>query len=187
MEILNYSFDGEGMQRVFENEKWTVGIKNWKPANDITGINNLERHNKTDELFVLVAGSCTLIYANEVEGMQRVFENEKWTVGIKNWKPANDITGINNLERHNKTDELFVLVAGSCTLIYANEVEGGLDIKAVKMEPNKVYNIPATLWHNTVTCKDTKMILIEDSNTSMDNSDILDLKEDQIAAIKALV
>ena len=55
MEILNYSFDGEGMQRVFENEKWTVGIKNWKPANDITGINNLERHNKTDELFVLVA------------------------------------------------------------------------------------------------------------------------------------
>ena len=47
MEILNYSFDGEGMQRVFENEKWTVGIKNWKPANDITGINNLERHNKT--------------------------------------------------------------------------------------------------------------------------------------------
>ena len=46
MEILNYSFDGEGMQRVFENEKWTVGIKNWKPANDITGINNLERHNK---------------------------------------------------------------------------------------------------------------------------------------------
>ena len=106
---------------------------------------------------------------------------------VEKCKPANDITGINNLERHNKTDELFVLVAGSCTLIYANEVEGGLDIKAVKMEPNKVYNIPATLWHNTVTCKDTKMILIEDSNTSMDNSDILDLKEDQIAAIKALV
>ena len=119
-----------------------------------------------------------LNYSFDGEGMQRVFENEKWTVGI---------TGINNLERHNKTDELFVLVAGSCTLIYANEVEGGLDIKAVKMEPNKVYNIPATLWHNTVTCKDTKMILIEDSNTSMDNSDILDLNEDQIAAIKALV
>ena len=109
-----------------------------------------------------------LNYSFDGEGMQRVFENEKWTVGIKNWKPANDITGINNLERHNKTDELFVLVAGSCTLIYANEVEGGL-------------------WHNTVTCKDTKMILIEDSNTSMDNSDILDLNEDQIAAIKALV
>ena len=119
--------------------------------------------------------------------MQRVFENEKWTVGIKNWKPANDITGIDCLERHNLTDELFVLIAGSCTLLYANEVDGKLEIGAVKMEPNKVYNIPATLWHNTVTCKDTKMILIEDSNTSMENSDILNLSAEQIEAVKALV
>ena len=126
-------------------------------------------------------------YAFEGEGMQRVFEKEKWTVGIKNWKPANDITGIDCLERHNKTDELFVLVEGSCTLIYANETESGLELGAVKMEPDKVYNIPATLWHNTVTCKDTKMILIEDSNTSMENSDILALNESQIAKVKELV
>ena len=126
-------------------------------------------------------------YAFEGEGMQRVFENEKWTVGIKNWKPANDITGIDCLERHNKTDELFVLVEGSCTLIYANETESGLELGAVKMEPDKVDNIPATLWLNTVTCKDTKMILIEDSNTSMENSDILALNESQIAKVKELV
>lgn len=128
-----------------------------------------------------------LNYAFEGEGMQRVFENEKWTVGIKNWKPANDITGIDCLERHNLTDELFVLLAGSCTLIYANEAGGKLELGAVKMEPNKVYNIPATLWHNTITCKDTKMILIEDSNTSMENSDILSLTEEHIEAVKALV
>lgn len=121
------------------------------------------------------------------EGMQRVFENEKWTVGIKNWKPANDITGLSNLERHNLTDELFVLIQGSCTLIYANETEGGLEIGAVEMEKNKVYNIPATLWHNTVTKKDTKMILIEDSSTSMENSDILDLNEEQLKTVKGLV
>lgn len=126
-------------------------------------------------------------YSFDGEGMQRVFENEKWTVGIKNWKPANDITGIDCLERHNQTDELFVLVSGSCTLIYANETESGYKFEAVKMEPNKVYNIPATLWHNTITCKDTKMILIEDSNTSMDNSDILSLDAEQIAAVQALV
>ncbi len=122
-------------------------------------------------------------YIYDGEGMKRVFENEKWTVGIKNWKPANDITGIDCLERHNKTDELFVLVAGSCTLIYANETSDGYQFEAVKMEPHKVYNIPATLWHNTVTRKDTKMILIEDSNTSMENSDILTLTKEQIKTI----
>jgi len=126
------------------------------------------------------------VYEFAGEGMQRVFENEKWTVGIKNWKPANDVTGIDCLERHNKTDELFVLVEGACTLAYANESNEGLEFGAVNMQPNKVYNIPATLWHNTITQKDTKMILIEDSNTSMNNSDILDLDEEQIAKIRSL-
>lgn len=121
------------------------------------------------------------------EGMKRVFENEKWTVGIKNWKPANDITGIDCLERHNQTDELFVLISGSCTLVYANETPSGLTLECVNMEPKKVYNIPATLWHNTITEKETKMILIEDSNTSMENSDIYPLDADQIAVIKKMI
>ena len=54
------------------------------------------------------------------------------------------------------------------------------------MEPNKVYNIPATLWHNTVTRKDTKMILIEDSSTSNENSDILPLTPEQIGLVQDL-
>lgn len=128
-----------------------------------------------------------LDYEFNGQGMQRVFENKKWTVGIKNWKPANDVSGIDCLERHNETDELFVLTEGSCTLVYANEVEGKLKFGAVKMKKNKVYNIPATLWHNTITCKDTKMILIEDSCTSMENSDILNLDEVQIDEMRSLV
>ena len=121
------------------------------------------------------------------EGMSRVYENQKWMVGIKNWKPANDISGIDCLERHNETDELFVLLAGQCTLIYANEIGQNIDIQAVKMEPFKVYNIPAGLWHNTVTCKDTKMALIEDSSTGNHNSNALFLNGDHIALIKKLV
>lgn len=70
--------------------------------------------------------------------------------------------------------------------MYANETENGLEFGSVKMEKDKVYNIPATLWHNTITQKDTKMILIEDSNTSMDNSDILNLDEEQIKTVRGL-
>lgn len=125
-------------------------------------------------------------YTYEGEGLTRVFENEKWMVGIKNWKPANDIANTNCVERHNKTDELFILLAGKCVLLFANEVNGELVIEAVDMEPMKVYNIPATLWHNTVTQKDTKLILVEDSSTGMDNSDVLTLTEAQIAKVKEL-
>jgi hypothetical protein len=118
------------------------------------------------------------------EGMSRVYENPKWMVGVKNWKPANDITGIDCLERHNETDELFVLLSWRCTLLYANETASGLAIEAVEMEPFKVYNIPAKLWHNTVTQKNTKMVLIEDSATGTNNSEVRTLTPDEIALVK---
>lgn len=120
------------------------------------------------------------------EGMNRVYENEKWMVGIKNWKPANDITGIDCVERHNQTDELFVLLSGTCVLVYANEKDGELEFDAVKMEPFKVYNIPRSLWHNTVTTRDVKLILIEDSSTGMSNSDVLSLTKEQIEKVQSL-
>ncbi len=126
-------------------------------------------------------------FTYEGKGLTRVFENEKWTVGIKNWKPENDITGITCLERHNITDELFVLLAGRCTLIYANETESGLKLEKVEMEPMKVYNIPTGLWHNTVTQPGVKLVLIEDSACSGANSDILDLTQSQLETVRALV
>lgn len=127
-----------------------------------------------------------LEYSFAGEGLNRVYENDAWMVGIKNWKPANDITGIDCLERHNKTDEFFVLLEGACTLLYANEVDGTLEIKAVSMQPGKVYNIPATLWHNTVTQKDTKMVLVERPDTSMENSEILTLTQEQLSVVKTI-
>jgi mannose-6-phosphate isomerase-like protein (cupin superfamily) len=128
-----------------------------------------------------------LSYEFENEGMSRVYENEKWMVGVKNWKPANDITGIDCLERHNQTDELFVLLSGECVLLFANETESGLKFETINMEPNKVYNIPQSLWHNTITMKDTKLVIIEDSSTSMKNSELLPLTEQHILEIQELV
>lgn len=128
-----------------------------------------------------------LNYEFSGEGMARVYENAKWMVGLKNWKPANDISGIDCLERHNETDELFILLSGSCVLLQGNEIAGKLELRAVNMEPMKVYNIPRGLWHNTVTRKDTKLALIEDSSTSAANSEVLKLDEAQRAHVRSLV
>lgn len=119
------------------------------------------------------------------QGMSRVYENEKWTVGVKNWKPMNDISGIDRLERHNETDELFVLLQGKCTLVFANDNHDGIMIDYVRMEPFKVYNIPKALWHNTITEQNTKLLLIEDSSTSSQNSNEMMLSTNQIDEIKS--
>lgn len=121
-------------------------------------------------------------------GLSRVYENKDWMVGIKNWKQANDKANIDCLERHNETDELFVLLAGACILLTATDkASGGLDIKATVMEHNKVYNLPRSLWHNTVTRKDAKLILVEATATSMANSNIVALDAAQLAEVRKMV
>ncbi len=118
--------------------------------------------------------------------MARVYENDRWMVAVKNWKPANDLEGFDCLERHNKTDELFVLLAGRCVLVSATENGGGLDFEAVPMEPGRLYKIPRGLWHNTVTRRDTKLLLVEAPDTSMENSEVLPLDEAARAAARDL-
>ena len=48
-----------------------------------------------------------------------------------------------------------------------------------------VYNLPAECWFYSITQKDTKIVYIQDSNCSMDNSDFADLMPEQIADIQA--
>ena len=126
-------------------------------------------------------------YEHGDEGLARVYENAKWMVGVKNWKPANDIENLDCLERHNGTDELFVLLDGACTLLFANEQNGKLAIEALKMVPKVVYNIPRSLWHNTVTEKTTKLLLVEDSSTSAANSDVISLSNEEREMVRKLV
>ena len=116
-----------------------------------------------------------------------VHVTEHWGVGIKNYKPANDIANLDNLERHNGTDELFVLLEGDCTLLSATEADEGLVFERLPMVPGKVYASPAGLWHNTITRPGVKLVLIEDQGSAQSNSDILKLSEEQIAAAKALL
>ncbi len=136
------------------------------------------------------------------QGLGRVYDNGEWMVGIKNYKPANDVEGIDCVERHNETDELFVLLDGECILLYANELMSSsaemglpsgaatapvLELRALSMEPGSVYTVPKGLWHNTVTRPDTKLILVEAAATGAHNSDVLRLTDGQRMAVKGLV
>jgi mannose-6-phosphate isomerase-like protein (cupin superfamily) len=121
-----------------------------------------------------------LVQAFEEEGLKRVYDNDSWIIGMKNYKPANDIANLDRLERHNRTDEIFVLTAGVCVLISAEETGGKLKFDSIDMEANKVYVIPRGLWHTTVTRKDTRLILIEAADTSEANSDVLMLKAEDV-------
>lgn len=125
------------------------------------------------------------VYENNSEGILCVYKNEKWLVSIKNWKPDNDISGIAHLEIHHTTDEQFILSAGKAILITAQrEADRFVNIELTLMEQGKVYNVPAECWFYSITQKDTKMMYVQDSGCSMENSDFADLSPEEIAAIQ---
>lgn len=125
------------------------------------------------------------VYENNGEGILCVYKNEKWLVSIKNWKPDNDIAGIAHLEIHHSTDEQFILSAGKAILITAErENDKFTNIQLTLMEQGKVYNVPQEVWFYSITQKDTKMMYVQDSNCSMDNSDFADLTEEDIVYIQ---
>ena len=125
------------------------------------------------------------VYENNAQGILCVYKNDKWLVSIKNWKPDNDISGIAHLEVHHSTDEQFILAAGKAILITAQrENDAFKDIVLTPMEQGKVYNVPKECWFYSITQKDTKMMYVQDSNCSMENSDFADLSPEDIAAIQ---
>lgn len=126
------------------------------------------------------------VYENNAEGILCVYKNEKWLVSIKNWKPDNDIAGIAHLEVHHSTDEQFILAAGKAILITAERENGVFrDIVLTLMEQGKVYNVPKEVWFYSITQKDTKMMYVQDSNCSMENSDFADLSAEDIEYIQS--
>ncbi len=125
------------------------------------------------------------VYENNAEGILCVYKNDKWLVSIKNWKPDNDLSGIAHLEVHHSTDEQFILSAGKAILITAERENGVFrDIVLTPMEQGKVYNVSKECWFYSITQKDTKMMYVQDSNCSMENSDFADLSPEDIAYIR---
>ncbi|MEN0616770.1 hypothetical protein ABK730_08950 [Klebsiella indica] len=107
-------------------------------------------------------------------GLQCMVESADWFVGIKNWKPENDIQHIDTLERHLLTDEVFILLDGKCTLLVIDENDTAkFHFQYIPMEPYKVYSIPKGTWHNTITWPGVKLALIENRNTSAENSEFM--------------
>ena len=105
---------------------------------------------------------------------RRLVNNAKWTLASLNWGPRFDEKNIVDLERHNLTDEVFVLLQGSATLLIGEKAE------RVEMEPLKYYNVRAGIWHNIFVSKDARVLVAENANTSKDNTDYLSLETGKV-------
>lgn len=95
------------------------------------------------------------------EDFKAVLEFEGWKIGLLRYSER--FSDFKVMERHLQTDEAFVLLDGEATL-YEEE-------NSYEMKKCKVYNVKKGLWHHIVVSKNATVLVIENSNTSKDNTE----------------
>jgi cupin superfamily acireductone dioxygenase involved in methionine salvage len=104
-------------------------------------------------------------------GYQKLFHHQSWRIAILNYIDELEIENINYVEAHLETDEVFVLLSGCCTLIFAHALSGEItNFECIQMELNKVYKVPRGVYHACVLSKDGKVLIVEEENTCDHNS-----------------
>ncbi len=121
------------------------------------------------------------------DGYAPVVDYENWRVAILNYceelKPQN----IRTMQRHNETDEVFVLLRGKCLLLIGDGEDTITDVFGEIMESYKIYNVKRSVWHNHVLSKDGMVLIIENQNTGSSNSMEMRLSEKQRLEVHDLI
>ncbi len=97
-------------------------------------------------------------------GYNPVFIGNTWQIAYLNHDTL--FAEPKEIERHNYTDEAFVLLEGKANLL-GYDAEG--KIGSMPMDLGKIYNVPAGVWHTIQTFSGCKCLIIENSNTHIND------------------
>lgn len=103
-------------------------------------------------------------------GYKPVVDFENWRVAILRYHDELLPENITQMQRHDETDEVFVLLEGNCILLVA---EGNDEIKcihAIDMQPFLIYNVKRGCWHSHTLSKGARVLIVENRDTSDLNS-----------------
>jgi hypothetical protein len=112
-------------------------------------------------------------------GYRPLVDYEAWRVAILNYDDELLPQNITRIQRHDETDEVFVLLRGRCILFIGEGEESVTAVFAQDMEPLKIYNVKRGVWHTHTLSEDAMVLIIENKDTTYDNSPFCPLDEAQ--------
>jgi hypothetical protein len=122
---------------------------------------------------------------NEV-GYRPLVDYGAWRVAVLNYIDELDVENIAAMERHDETDEVFVLLAGRC-ILYLGEGSAAVEaIHAEDLQPCKIYNVKRGAWHTHTLSPEARVLVVENCDTGDANSTSAPLSEAQRADLARL-
>jgi ureidoglycolate hydrolase len=120
------------------------------------------------------------------EGYLPLIAYGAWRVAILNTIDELLPENIGKLQRHDNTDEIFVLLKGRCILFVGTGTDRVEEIHAVDMQPLKLYNMKRGTWHTHTLDQEAMVLIIENDDTGPANSPEIELSAEQRAQLAQL-
>ena len=113
------------------------------------------------------------------KGYQPLVDYESWRVAVLRFCDDLKPEAVVSMQKHDLTDEVFVLLQGKCVLYEAGKGNQPEEITAVLLEAGKLYNVKKGVWHNHTMSEDGMVLIVENQNTMDENSPTKMLNEEQ--------
>ena len=121
------------------------------------------------------------------EGYMSLSIHEGWQVAYLTTCEKHHLDDLENMEVHNQTDELFILLQGTSVLLEADYETGHPIFEALNMKPFVMYDVPQGVWHNIAMAPDTLLLIIEKDNTHLNDVAYRPFTADECAKVKKLI
>ena len=120
------------------------------------------------------------------EGYLPMIDFEAWRVAILRYCEELEVQNLTTMQKHNETDEVFILLEGNCTLFTGGKGDFIHDIDAIAMKPLQLYNVKQGVWHTHTLDHAATVLIVENRDTSDNNSPKAILTAEQLEQIRSL-
>jgi hypothetical protein len=112
-------------------------------------------------------------------GYRPLVDYGAWRVALLNYIDELMPERLDTMQRHDETDEVFVLLSGRCLLFLGEGEETVWQIDAEDMQPLKLYNVKRGAWHTHTLSREASVLIVENRDTTDANSPRVPLGEAQ--------
>lgn len=120
------------------------------------------------------------------EGYMPLVDYESWRCAVLRYCEELELQNLDSMQKHDETDELFILLEGDCVLFTGGQGDEITEIDAMKLEPLKVYNVKRGTFHTHTLEKGCTVLIVENRDTCDDNSPTVKMTEEQMAEVVEL-
>lgn len=116
------------------------------------------------------------ILSHDADGYRPLVDYGSWRVALLNSAEELLPENIDYAQKHDFTDEVFVLLEGRCVLLlYGDDPERLSECESVPLRPGILFNVKKGVWHTHALTPSSKVLVVENRDTTNENSPILPL------------